>query len=327
MRGSGVLLAREGAPSSIPATAYGQIHPRIVASEDNGRYAFTAFLLEPVFDPGDNTALFTGILGGGQPQMVVREGDVAAGTGGATISGFFGEAVNSAGAIVLRANLAGAGITAANNEGLWTNSPDTGAAPVLVAREGDVAPCLPDTLAAFERFSAFTLADDGSVCFHAYLKDATAVPAVHSGNDGSLWRWRGGRLYLIAREGDIANNTTGDILRSIGSFACGGAGGVVYDVSFIPGIGNTTSSTQLGVYLDRGAADPAPLLVLRRGDTFDVDGTSRSVAGIRLSTEVNVGGGTGGYGRTLNDNGDVLLNLTLSGNTSGLFVLGAPPVE
>jgi hypothetical protein len=138
------------------------------------------------------------------------------------------------------------------------------------------------------------------------------------------WRWRGGRLFLIAREGDTANNTV-DIIRSIGSFACSGTGGVAFDVSFVPGFGNATSTTNLGIFLDRGAADPAPLLVLRRSDTFEIDGTTYSVAGMKISTESNPGGGTGGFGRALNDAGDILLNLTLSGNTSGLFLLGTPP--
>ena len=47
------------------------------------------------------------------------------------------------------------------------------------------------------------------------------------------------------------------------------------------------------------------------------------VSDIRISAEVNSGGGTGGYGRTITDTGDVLLNLSL-GNLSGIFVLGTP---
>jgi hypothetical protein len=324
--GNSTLLAREGSASSVPATDYGQIHPRVVASEDNARYAFTAYLIETVFDPSDNTALFTGLVGGGAPQAIVREGDPAAGGGGANFFSFLGEAVNSTGEIVLRANLSGGGITTLNNEGLWTNSGNTGAPPVLIAREGDVAPCLPHSLAAFSRFSTFFMGDDGSVCFLAFLKNATASPVIHSGNDGSLWRWKDGQLHLIAREGDDANNTSGSVIRSIGNFAYSGSGAVAFDVSLVTGIGDTTSTTNLAVYLDRGAMDPVPQLVLRRSDTFVLDEITYLVAGIKLSVESNSGGGTGGYGRAINDAGEIILNLTLSNNKSGIFVLGMPPL-
>ncbi len=325
VRGSSEVLAREGAPSSLAATAYGHLHPRVVASDGNGRFAFSAFLLETPFDPSDNTALFTGVLGGGPPQAIIREGEVAAGTGGTTFSIFMGEAVNSAGEVVLRANVAGTGVSAANNEGLWTTSGNAAGPPVLVAREGAVAPCLPDSLAAFERFASFHLGDDGAVCFFAYLKDATATPAVHSGNDGSLWRWKNGELHLIAREGGIANNTAGAIIASIGTVSCNSTGGIAFEITLVNGIGDTTSSTNQAVFLDRGVADPAPLLVLRRGDTFDLGGSDvRTVVGLGTSSETNVGGATGGYGRAMNDAGEILLNLTLSGNTSGIFVLGMP---
>jgi hypothetical protein len=322
--GSATLLAREGSACSILATNYGQIHPRVVASEDNARYAFSAYLLEPVFDASDNTALFAGVVGGGAPQAIIREGDPADGGGGASFYTFLGETVNSAGEIVLRANLSGAGITSLNNEGLWTNAGDTMAPPVLVAREGDVAPCLPHNLAAFSRFSNFFMGDDGSVCFLAFLKNATAAPVINSGNDGSLWRWKDGRLQLIAIEGGDANNTSGSIIKSIGKITYSGSGAVAYNVSLVSGIGDTTSTTNLAVYLDRGATDPAPLLVMRRSDTFDYDGTMYTVAGIKFSVESNPGGGTGGYGRAVNDAGEIILNLTLDNNKSGIFVLGTP---
>jgi len=324
-RGSGELLAREDSPSSIPTTDYGQIHSRIVASEDNDRYAFSAYLMEPTFDPSDNTGLFAGILDGGAPQLVVREGDSADGTSGATFSNFLGETVNSAGETVLRANVSGSGVTSTNNEGLWTNSGNTSAPMVMVAREGDVAPCLPNNLAAFSRFTAFYLADDGSICFHAFLKDATSQPAVHSANDGSLWRWRDGDLHLIAREGDLGNNTADSVIRTLGNFSYSGTGAVVYEVSFVNGIGDTTTSTNLGAYLDRGVIDPVPLLAMRRGDTFDLAGEEHSVVGIKISVERNTGGGTGGYGRSINDAGQIVLNLSLNNNKSGIFVLGGAP--
>ena len=215
-------------------------------------------------------------------------------------------------------------ITPDNKEGIWT---DAGGSLELVAREGDAVPCLPAPFAglvAFDRFTTLAIADDGSVCFFAYLRNATAAQAVNSTNDGSIWRWEGGELHLVAREGDLANNTAGAVIGRLDTFACSGTGGVVYQVQYVSTQGDTTSANRDGIYLDRGAGDAAPELVLRRGDSFDFRGESQTVGGLKISTEENSGGGTGGYGRAINDNGDILLNLSISGNYSGLFVLSEP---
>ena len=323
----GTVIAREGSASPIAATDYSQIHPRIVTSEANNRYAFSAHLLEAVFDPSDNTGLFLGTVSGagvGSTVLALREGAPAPGTGGGTFLQFLGEAVNNSGQFVVRATAAGAGIFSSNDEGLWTNGGNT-----LIAREGDPAPCLPAPLlglVAFDRFSSFSIANDGSVCFHAFLKNATATPVVNSANDGSIWRWSGGQLHLIAREGSSTNNTNAAIIKTIDNYECNNNGGVVYQVRYLDGVGDTTTVNNTGLYLDTGSG-PAAELVLRRNDTFTLLGTSRTVVGLKVSTESNRGGGRGGYGRAISDDGDIILNLTLSGNTSGIFVLGAAGVE
>ena len=325
---AGVVIAREGSVTGIPALNYGGLQARVVTSEDNGCYAFSASLKPSTSQ--QNAALFSGVLGAGAPALVVRKGDAADGAGGATFNNFVGEAVNSANEIVVRALLSGPGIVPSNNEGLWTNVGDTNAPPVLVAREGEAVPCLPPGLAglvAFDRFSTIAIGDDGSVCFFAFLRDATQVPAVNSTNDGSIWRWAGGQLHLIAREGDLANNTDGAVIDRLDGFACSRTGAVVYLVSYVTGQGDATAANRDGLYLDRGAADDAPKLVLRRSDTFEFMDSTRTVTSLRISTEENAGGGTGGYGRAINDEGSIILNLSLSGNLSGLFVLGMEPAQ
>ena len=73
------------------------------------------------------------------------------------------------------------------------------------------------------------------------------------------------------------------------------------------GIGDTTSTTQQGVWLDQGSGDPAPILVMRRGDKMIIDSVEHLAADIRLEVKSNTGGGTGGYGRLINDSGEILL--------------------
>ena len=50
-----------------------------------------------------------------------------------------------------------------------------------------------------------------------------------------------------------------------------------------------------------------------------------TIVGLDLQNASLPSGGTGGLGRSLNDNGDLLLKLVLSGNQSGIFILGTPP--
>jgi hypothetical protein len=324
--GGGTVIMREGdaEPNGLPNTLIGQHLSRVVASNTDGHYAFPCYLYETPLDKATNMAVYTGVLGGAPPAVAVRKGDAAAGTAGGSFDYFVGESVNSDGELALRAYAAGAGISAADNEGVWTNSGNTSGPPVLVAREGDVAPCIAGGLAAFAGFRTVYMGDDGSVYFLAYLKNATAAPAIHAGNDASVWVWRNGVLDILAREGELANNTDGSVIARIGNLDCSGTGGIVYAIEYVPNIGDATWLTNQAVYVDRGAADLAPLLVLRRGDKFDNGGTEVKVASLRISTVTTASGSTGGYGRSINDAGEVLLNIGFTGST-GLFVLGTPP--
>jgi hypothetical protein len=320
--GGGALIAREGSPSPIAATDYGQFHPRLVASNASDQIAYAAFLLEATFDPSDNTALFAGTLGA-VPTVVVREGDPAPGEAGVTFSQFLGETVNSNSDVAFRGIVFGAGINVQNSEGIWTNAGGTLRA---VARENGIAPCLPTSDAVFSRFTTVFIGDDGVICFHAFLRNAVGSFTVHSANDGSLWSFdpATGHLHLIAREGDLANSTDGAVYQNLGVFDCNSTQGVVFHSSLVTGIGAVTSTTNQGVWLDQGVPDAAPKLVLLEGDTFDIDGEAHTVTNITLDAQSNAGGGTGGYGRAINDSGEILLKLSLNFNRSGLFKIGTP---
>jgi len=170
------------------------------------------------------------------------------------------------------------------------------------------------------------IGDDGVICFHAFLKNAAGSFTVHSGNDGSIWSFDPGtgHLHLIAREGDLANSTDGAVYKTLGAFDCNSTQGVVFHSSLVTGIGAVTSTTNQGVWLDQGIPDVAPKLVLLEGDTFDIEGEAHTVTNITLDAQSNAGGGTGGYGRAINDTGEILMKLSLNFNRSGLFKISAP---
>ncbi|MFT5410676.1 MAG: hypothetical protein ACI9NC_003409 [Verrucomicrobiales bacterium] len=322
--GTTTLLAREGSPSPIAATAHSQIFARVVASADNNQITYTSYLLEDAgFDPSDNTAIFAGPLGGTM-EVAVREGVPAPGETSVAFGSFLGESVNSAGTVAFRGNVKGTGISTSNNEGIWWSD---GTSVRAIAREGSVAPCLANQVTAFARFKTISNCDDGSVYFYAYLKDATTTPAVNSSNDGSIWRWdaASGQLHLMAREGDVALSTDGAIHGTLLDYDCNNVGGIVYLGTFVLNAGDTTSVTRDGVWLSRSSAAVAPVLVLRRGDLLDIGGLSHKVSNIKIGAQSNPGGGMGGYGKVINDNGEILLYLSLNRNKSGLFKLEVAP--
>ncbi|MFT5854889.1 MAG: VCBS repeat-containing protein [Verrucomicrobiales bacterium] len=321
--GSATPIAREGGLSPIALTDHSQIHPRVVASAGGDQIAFTSYLVEQSgFDGSDNTAIFAGPLGG-PLAVIVREGEPSPGEPGVEIGTITGESVNGSGSVAFIGNARGTGITSANNAGLWWSD---GTTLRTIAREGAIAPCLPMQDAAFARFRRISNCDDGSVFFYAYLKPAGALPTVNSTNDGSIWRWDSGsgELQLIARESQVALSTDGAQHGTLLDYDCNQVGGIVYQATMVSGIGDNTSRVRDGVWLARDASDVAPVLVLRRGDKFDIDGEEHTVSNIQLDAQSNPGGGTGGYGRVINDSGEILLNLSLNKNKSGLFKLEMP---
>ncbi len=136
-------------------------------------------------------------------ETVALTGDDAPGSqvtqgGGLKQFDFFGiPAIDAAGGVGFTASLTGSGVTANNNDGLWTQA---GGPLDLVAREG-----FGDTgLGAFITFEFV----GGGLQFgrsgHAAFAGSLGGPIVNIDNDQGLWSGAPGNLDLIAREGDQA---------------------------------------------------------------------------------------------------------------------------
>ncbi|MGH2569934.1 MAG: DUF7453 family protein, partial [bacterium] len=144
---------------------------------------------------------------GGEISMVAREGDVAPGAGaGVVFGGIFGAEVSGLGDLSLRASLAGPGVTAANDEGFWT---DRDGALEAFLREGDQVPDLPagivvggagQYVGTGYNFESSTFNEASR---HALQANVTG-PGVHTFNNEAIWREQNGALHLLAREGDPA---------------------------------------------------------------------------------------------------------------------------
>ena len=310
------LVAREGDPAAdLPVGIdYGHLFKRVVANDD-AQIAFAGNLRG---GPGATNAA---VWSGAPSSLTVysQKGDTAPGTGGALFNSFQAESISPTGAVVNRASLklASGLVSSANNSGMWS---DRSGSLELVVREDDVAPCLPpESDARFDRFEAMFIDSEEDIVFFAFLKGT----AVTSANDGSVWRSRAadGSLELIAREGDLANNTDGGVYASINVAAANDTGGVLIYARLVTGIGETVTANNIGIWRDNGTTDPAPVLVVRKSDTLVVGGLSRTVTGLVVDYVTNAAGGTGGYGRVFNDSGTAVMRLALTGVGAGVFTL------
>ena len=110
---------------------------------------------------------------------------------------------NDAGQIAFITEIAGAGVDATNNEGIWSGKPNELA---LVARRGDPAPGTSSGV-HFSDLDYPTLNGSGQIAFRAALNGS----GVGSTNDRGIWATdRNWRLRLIARAGDQLEVAPGD---------------------------------------------------------------------------------------------------------------------
>ena len=137
-------------------------------------------------------------------RTVMLSGEQAPGTaGGVSFSDFLEPVLNFGGRSAFIGNVTGAGVTTANDQGIWSEGAGGGLA--LIAREGSQAP---DTAIGvnFFNFNATgiyppTLNSVGQTAFFADLSGAGV-------NDFGIWsEGGGGGLSLVAREGDQAPGT------------------------------------------------------------------------------------------------------------------------
>ncbi len=133
--------------------------------------------------------------------------------------------------------------------------------------------------------------------------------------------------YPHAREGDPAPSTGSDF-KTLSGLVCNNVGGVAW-LGFTPqAAAGTASKNNIGIWVDRGSQDDTAELIVRRGDTFQFNplpAPMSTVAGVDLQNVSHPSGGTGGFGKSLNDAGEILLKLVLGQNPSGIFLLGNPP--
>jgi hypothetical protein len=298
---------RESDPvTGMNAVNFGQFAPRIAMQ--NSGCAFTAALLGT--PATGNQAVFTKVGPAAAAALAIK-GQPAPGANGALFSSFLGETVNAAGRGHFRATLSGAGVTAANKEGIWFHD---GAMLNLAARTGD-----PVTGMNGIFWSRFLHAwpQSGRIIIRAVLKGA----GVTATNDEILALYQeDGSIYKLLREGDVVPGCDGLRAGPLQRVEVAGVGGE-YRV-LVPLIGAATTRNQAllrGNTLKGAVGTSNSLrrseLMLRKGTliTSPLGGKSTvtSIAFANTKTQDASGIGCKGMASITSDSG-TLLKLSLS---------------
>ncbi|MBC7771250.1 MAG: hypothetical protein H7210_02025 [Pyrinomonadaceae bacterium] len=206
-----------------------------------------------------------------------------------------------------------AGITATNDEGLFTRCPC--GSVFLYAREGQQAQGLPDGT-VYNTFSDPIFSEDGRMMFASTLRGTQ----VHAGNDTSVW-WSDSTVNYVmaAREGSLAPGGDGATFAHIDfaapDFWIGStlANQLAFSATLSSGVRGVWSMTP-----GRGVR-----CVVKEGDSVEVGaGDIRQIISITPWTE-----GTAHSGRRtpLSNDGHVAFHATVTGGATGIFLATLPP--
>lgn len=320
--GSLALVLREG--DTAPGTGNARFDRlSFLKTNGAGKMAFMGNLRpgtgSPVVDSSNDKGLWS--EDSGSLALLVREGDTAPGTGGATFNEFGIPALNTVGktAFVGFLNI-GSGSPAveiSNELGIWSNHSGSLA---LVVREGDIMPGTGN--ARLLRFNnSFVINAAGDIAFPGLLSFGTGSPAVDGSNNKGVWLKNGNGLTLIARKGDIAPGTNNALFELFGTPVINDAGETAFLGFLRPGTGSPAvdGSNDKGFWI----ADPSGVLrlVVREGDPLDVaPGDTRIISSLSAFVS-NSAFSVGQDGNVTSvNNGRLSFNASFTDGTSGIFV-------
>ncbi len=282
-----------------------------------GNVAFRATLRGGVGDatPGKTIGIWTDTSG--IHAIAARQGDQPGGVMGvAKFVAFTALTLPDSGGPVFQATIAGLGITAANNTGLWVAPP--GGGTQLLLRKGDTitVDAAPLKVLAFVVLkpvvfalgAARSVAADGGVTILATFSDRTTA----------ILRLRGGMLSVVARKGHVLTTTpVGGKLAALFSPAIAATGDVAWRGALTANIAGVTAASAKCLFHDTAVG--ARTLIARAA--FPAPGTSGSVFAAFADPIINSAGSVA-FRATLKPGiGDAV-----TGTTIGLWSNGHGPL-
>lgn len=252
--GALALVGREGfaAPTGPAGALYRRLANPVL--NDSGALAYAGTMREGVagVTVDDNGGVWSS--GGGSLGLIAREGSQAAGApAGVEFATMIDPTMNASGQSAFRATLSGAGVTATNDDGVWSQKQGLLG---LVARAGNAAPGTP----AGVNYLSFTaelpaINDAGNVAFRALLTGT----GVSGTNDSGLWVERNGSLALVAREGAPAAGVEVGVNYGVFSPPSLNAAGQLAFVATLPG---SVNSTNVAIFAE---SNNVPAVAVRKG--------------------------------------------------------------
>jgi hypothetical protein len=230
----------------------------------------------------------------------------APGAGGALFSALGNPIINSAGAFAFAGTLSGNGVLTTTNSGIWLYGANgTGS---QVVRTGQSAP----GGGFFKTLSAPVLNSKNALAFTGTLSGNGVTTA----NATGIWSAEAsGTLHQIARTGAVAPGISGAVFSAFTQVAYPDEAGVVFVGTMATGPGGITATNNTGLWAAE-APGVSPELILRKGDSFQVGSSLKTVSDILV---FNQPAATAGAVRHLNAFGDLIFKITFTDGSSGIF--------
>ncbi len=321
------LIAAEGLPvPPIPGATYTTNVANLGFSlGDGGHVAFYAnFEGEGI--PRDEGFAFLRWHADEGTVIVLRAGDAAPGVGaGVDFTGIgIAPGISSAGSVEFIAGIAGPGIDADNNTGVWTGQPG---GLQLALQEGDVTPGLAPS-EEVGNLGFATIVDTGSLMVYGSVRGA----GIDSTNDQAIWFGPAGGMEAVFREGTQAHGLPDGVVftfddpdisadLSYPDYALNDS----EDLLIIAGLAGpgVTPENNAGLWFRDGETGDWSL-VLRTGDVLD----GRVVAPEAIN---GVGASTllafhreAGYSQSFSDAGLLALRVKFTDGSEGIYRLSVP---
>ncbi|MEM7682722.1 MAG: choice-of-anchor tandem repeat NxxGxxAF-containing protein [Planctomycetota bacterium] len=322
---SGAYLEGETVPGSDPADdeTFSSFGTNNISLSSDGDVSFNASSTE--------NGITNWSERGGSLQRIISQDDPAPDLVDITIDRINNRTeiiYNDEGHAAFTVSLTGTGVDSSNDAALYA---ETSSGVELIAREGDAAPGAGVGLLFGNSFvdgspSGARPAINGSdeLLFYNNLTG----PGVTGTNDASLWSTVGGGLELVARAGDQApDRPAGQVFFDIANgnkrYAINDDGTIVFESGLSgPGV---TSTSDRGIWATDDNGDL--FLVIAEGQTIDIDPDAITTDLRTVSTfDFNdLNEGTAGRSQLFNNNDELLLPITFTDGTSGLFVVDLSP--
>jgi len=297
--GALTMIARRGDTVLPGPTTITDLAQYILQMDNDGRVLYDVVLGGPGATAASDRSVWYYTPGSGS-KLLVREGDPAPGTAGATFnnpdnSQWFVNVsqytLTRSGLYSFTADLMGGDVTPGiNDNAFYIGSPSNGL--TMVARKGDPAPGTDAFFWGFNYNYAY-VNDSGKVAFQCILTGGTSTDT----NKDGIWTGTPGNLHLVVRAGDPAPGTAGATFQPFNGWLMS-----FNDLGQILITGNLTGGDVIQGFNDNGvwAYDPVRglFLVARAGENYqfapDDFRTTSAFAWLQFS---NTDGNALGFGK------------------------------